>query len=109
MYKYGQEGKKIVFVETDKRHADLIIRLRHDGLSQLQFFQSLVSGYIEKDKRIIDFIEEVKRGLSKQGKDKIKKTKDLLRKGYDLEDVFDLNEKERKDIFDVIAQEFPDL
>ena len=46
-YKYGQEGKKIVFQDSDKRHADLRIRLRHDGLTQIQFFQAMITGYLE--------------------------------------------------------------
>ena len=53
MPEYGKNLKKVVFADTDKRHADLKIRLRYDGLTQLQFFQSIVTGYIEKDPRIV--------------------------------------------------------
>ena len=108
-YNYGYEGKKIVFEDTDKRHAELLIRLRHDGISQIQFFQSLITGYIQKDIRIIEYITDHKASLSKHGKSKIKKTKQLIEDGYNLENMFSLNEKEKENIFDTIAQEFPDL
>jgi hypothetical protein len=45
-YKYGQSGKKIIFYDSDKRHAELIIRLRHDGLTQSAFFQSIITGFL---------------------------------------------------------------
>ena len=108
-YRYGQEGKKIVFQDSDKRHADLRIRLRHDGLTQVQFFQAMMTGYLENDERIIDYITDVKLQLSKQGKGRIKKTRDLLRSGEDIRGLFNLDEKETEDLFDIIAKELPDL
>ena len=48
---YGTREKKIVFNDTDKRHADLKIRLQHDDLSQSEFFRAMITGYIEKDSR----------------------------------------------------------
>ena len=108
-YKYGQEGKKIVFQDSDKRHADLRVRLRHDGLTQIQFFQAMMTGYLEKDSRIIDYITDVKLGLSRQGKGRIKKTRDLIELGDDIRGLFNLDEKETEDLFDIIAREMPDL
>ena len=35
-------SKKIIFEDTDKRHADLKIRLHYDGLTQGVFFRMLV-------------------------------------------------------------------
>ena len=58
-YKYGQEGKRIVFQDSDKRHADLRVRLRHDGLTQIQFFQAMITGYLNSDERIIDYVTDV--------------------------------------------------
>ena len=52
--------KKIVFYETDKRHADLKVRLKYDNLSQQVFFSELISGYIDGNENIVMFIEEVK-------------------------------------------------
>jgi|APSaa5957512535_1039671.scaffolds.fasta_scaffold380269_1 hypothetical protein len=108
-YKYGQEGKKIVFQDSDKRHADLRIRLRHDGLTQIQFFQAIVTGYIENDTRIIDFVTSVKLELARQGKKRINKTRDLIKQGEELKKLFNLEEEETNELFDMIAEEFPDL
>ncbi len=108
-YKYGQEGKKIIFQDSDKRHADLRIRLRHDGLTQIQFFQAMITGYIENDPRIIDFVTSVKLELARQGKKRINKTRDLIKQGEELKKLFNLEEEETKELFDMIAEDFPDL
>ena len=108
-YKYGQEGKKIVFQDLDKRHADLKIRLRHDGLTQIQFFQSIMTGYIENDPRLVDFITDVKISLARQGKTRIKKTRNLIEEGEQIKRLFLFDDGEQEEIFDMIAKEFPDL
>ena len=58
--KYGKMNKKVVFYDTDKRFADLKIRLGHDKISQAQFFRSIVTGYIEQDEDILNFIDRYK-------------------------------------------------
>ena len=109
MYRYGQEGKKIVFHDSDKRHAELLIRLRHDGITQANFFQYMITGYLEKDERIIEYVTDIKKTIAKQGKQKINKTKDLIDRGYELESMFNLTEKEKNKIFDMIAQEHGEI
>jgi len=105
---YGKDEKKIVFADTDKRHADLRIRLRYDGITQVQFFQSIITGYLDKDPRIIDYIRTVKEKLAKQGKRKIKKSQSLYEKGENNKRLFKLTEEETEEIFDIIAQELYD-
>ena len=57
---YGKNTKKIVFLDTDHRHAQLILRLRHHGLTQSDFFRALISGYIEGDEdELLEKIEEI--------------------------------------------------
>ena len=106
---YGKIQKKVVFDETDKRYADSKLKLRYDGLTQRQFFQSLISGYLTGDSRILEFITELKYKIAKQGKTKISKSYSLAKKGEKLKEKFRLNEEQTEDIFDIIAQEFPDL
>ena len=48
MSDYGTREKKIVFNDTDKRHADLKIRLQHDDLRQAEFFRAMITGYINR-------------------------------------------------------------
>ena len=56
----NESMKKIVFHDTDKRHADLKIRLHYDGFTQAGFFRALISGYLYNDHSVIDFIQRVK-------------------------------------------------
>ena len=109
MPEYGKNLKKVVFADTDKRHADLKIRLRYDGLAQLQFFQSIVKGYIEKDPRIVEFFLDVKRNLARQGKAKIDKCHSIYERGKFNKALFKLTDEESDEIFDLIAEEFSDI
>ena len=56
--KYGKEYKKITFYDSDKRHADLRIRLQYDGMKQSEFFRAVVSAYLEKDDRFMAFLDQ---------------------------------------------------
>ena len=106
---YGENEKKIVFADTDDRHAKLIIRLRHDGITQKQFFQYLVSCYIDKDIRMVDMIDQYKYELRKQGKSKIKTTRDLIDKGIENENSYTLSDEDKDNIFDILEKEIGDL
>ena len=57
---YGEYEKKIVFGDTDKRHADLRIRLHVDELKQGEFFRAIVTGYIEQDEDLLKFLDKYK-------------------------------------------------
>ena len=106
---YGDNEKKIVFADTDDRHAKLIVRLRHDGLTQKQFFQYLISCYIDKDIRMVDMIDSYKYELAKQGKQKIKTTRKLIDDGTKNKKLYTLSEKDKDDIFDMLETEIGDL
>ena len=43
---YGKLNKRIVFTENDHRHAQLVLKLKHDGMRQSDFFRSIITGYI---------------------------------------------------------------
>ncbi len=80
MSDYGKEEKKIVFYDTEKRHAELKIRLHYDGLSQTDFFRGLITGYLEKEEAMATYMEQLKERCSKNGKNRraaSKKVKDL--------------------------------
>lgn len=109
MSDYGTREKKIVFNDTDKRHADLKIRLQHDDLRQAEFFRAMITGYINKDSRIISFLYEWREENKGYSKTKRKKSEKLLRDGEKLKKKFGLDEKEVESIFDLLEQEHPDL
>ena len=106
---YGVNNKKIMFYDTDKRHAELKIRLQHDSLKQSEFFRAVVTAYIEKDALFLEFLDEYKENNKTQSKERIKKSSKLIEEGREMEKKFNLKEDERENIFDLIAQEHPDL
>ena len=109
MSDYGHQEKKISFVDKDKHHADLVIRLKHDGLTMSKFFRALIKGYIEQDYAILDFIERFKISSGSQSQKKAKIIKDIQKKGDEVKSKFALDEKEVENIFDILEKEHPDL
>ena len=106
----NESTKKIVFHDTDKRHADLKIRLHYDGLTQARFFRAMISGYLDKDPAIIDFIQRLKERHNVQSKKKRKDSKNLLEAAEETKSKFSIfKEDEVENIFDIIEKEFPDL
>ena len=106
---YGNLDKVIQFKETDKRHADLRIRLHYDGFYQGEFFRDIVSGYLSGDKNLIAYVEKIKEEKRKYNKGRLLKGKSVRKKSREVEKQFALKEEELESIFDIIEQEFPDL
>ena len=104
-----KKNKKIVFDDTDTRHAKLKIRLQHDGLSQAEFFRAFVTGYIEKDRLLIDFIKKYKEANKSQSKKTIKMIDSDLKKGDSLLNQYGIGDGELEDIFDLIENDHPNL
>ncbi len=103
---YGNLNKRIVFTDNDHRHAKLLVRLRYDGLTQSDFFRQVITGYIEGDERIQEFIDDVK----KQSLKKKAQSKRLRAQGQQqVQDLALGDENLIEDLFDLIAEEHPDL
>ena len=101
---YGNLTKRIVFTENDHRHANLIIKLNHDGLTQAAFFRHLITAYIENDEGVQQLVDELK--TKKRQKSKSQK---MRQKGKEILKDFALSSGEVENIFDVLEREFPDL
>ena len=101
--------KKVVFSDTHFRHAQLKIRLQYDGLTQADFFRCLVTGYLNKDREIIDFLDKYKEKNNLQSKRNRKYINDDNNKSDELLSQFGIRDKELEDIFDLIAEQHPDL
>ena len=106
---YGKEKKKVIFTDTDKRHADLRIRLKHDGLSQNIFFRSLLTGYLDSDERVISFIRDVKEKYSKQGKERRTASDQLRAAGSRNKKLFAMSTADRERIYDILEEEVPEV
>ena len=101
--------KKVVFDDTDIRHAKLKVRLEYDGLSQAEFFRSLITGYLEKDEYVMEYISRYKERGKKLSKRNINYQKKDAEIGNDMLGQFGIKDEELENIFDVIAKSNPDL
>jgi len=101
----GELNKRIVFTENDHRHAQLIIKLKHAGIKQSEFFRSIITAYIAGDERIESYIDEI----STQSKDRKSKSQKLRAQGTQAVKDFGFTDGEIENIFDLIEEEHPDL
>ena len=104
-----KERKKFMFYDSEKRQVDLRIRLKYDGLNQSHFFRAMISGYLENNSHITTFLDEYKEKNQLQGINKREASKRLIKQGEDVKVTFGLNEDDIKSVFDLIAEEHPDL
>jgi hypothetical protein len=101
--------KRVIFDDTDTRHAQLKIRLQYDGLTQAEFFRSFITGYLNKDKSVMDFIKSYKETNKKLSKRNMKYQDKDSEIADDLLGKFGIGDEEIENIFDVIAKSNPDL
>ena len=102
---YGKLTKRIVFTDNDHRHAKFLIKLRQDGLTQAAFFRSVLTGYVNGDERLQAFVDECK-PQSKKHKKKVKQQRDIGKTTM-IEHGF--SEEQIEDLYDLIAEEHPEL
>ncbi len=109
--KYGTMKKKVVFYDSDKRFADFKLMLKRDGLSQAQFFRGIISGYIDNDESLLDFVDKLKKNkkIGNQTKSSVNENRRLIKKGKQLISDLNLQDNEKISIFDLIESENPDL
>ncbi len=102
---YGNLNKRIVFTENDNRHAQFMMKLREVGITQSKFFRLIITGFIDGDDRLFEFISE----NSGQSRPKTAKINKLREKGKELMHDLAFDDTEIENIFDLIEQEYPDL
>ena len=98
-----------MFYDTEENLVKLKIRCQFDGFSQSQFFRVMLEGYINNDENILRYIENCKEKYSIQGQQKRNKINSISKKRQEVEKKFALKNDEIEDIFDMIAEEFPEL
>jgi len=106
---YGKREKRISFIDTDKRNADLLVRLKNDGLTKSKFFRAVLTGYLERDHLIVEFVDKYKLESQSQSAVKAKKVKDLEQVGAENKRKFGLADQEIENIFDILEKEHPEL
>ena len=105
MGEYGKTTKRIIFQDTDKRHADLKLKLHYDGLSQSEFFREVVSAYLEEDPLAIELVESFKEKVDRQKQRQRDIAKNDRKKYKQTESDFALNPDEVESIFDLLERE----
>jgi hypothetical protein len=109
-YEYGQELKIVRFSVTDDDHARLLTRLRNYNLRVSQLFRAVIDGIIEEEENVINFLDKYAIEHKLLSKGRYNKMARLKQKGKKkVEDFGLLDDSEIEDIFDLIAQEFPEL
>tara|TARA_R110002020_G_scaffold103019_4_gene241348 strand:- start:696 stop:1055 length:360 start_codon:yes stop_codon:yes gene_type:complete len=103
------ERKKIMFYDTAKRRTDLNIKLKYDNLKQSEFFRMMITGYLDCDPHILSFVEEYKEEMEIHNVAKRRKSKALRKKSEETKKNFSLDDSDIEDLFDIIAEEHPDL
>ena len=103
------KDKKVIFSDTHIRHAQLKIRLEYDGLSQAEFFRSIITGYLAKDTDLLSYINKYKETNQTQSKRNLKYVSKDYEKANELLGQFGIGDSELEDIFDIIAEDHPDL
>mgnify|MGYP003115505912 FL=1 len=109
--KYGTMNKKVVFYDSDKRFAELKIRLQHDGISQAQFFRGIVTGYLMQDGDVLSYVDKLKasKNIGKRSKKSIKEERELINTGKEQSNKLALGDEEIENIFDILEKQNPDL
>jgi hypothetical protein len=102
---YGKLNKRVVFSDNEHRHAQLVLKLKHDGFKQGQFFRTIITGYINDDPVLQQFVDEMK----EQSPRLKKKARRLRDQGEETMSALGFNEDDIENIFDLIEQEHPDL
>ena len=101
--------KKFMFYDTEKRQADLRIRCGYDGINQSQFFRMMITGYLENDSAILKYIDNFKEKMNLQGKLKRSYIKRMHKESQETKKKFALNENDLESIFDIIAEDHPEI
>ena len=101
----AEDRKKIMFYDTSDRQSKLRIRCNFDGISQSQFFRMMITGYIENDELIYNFMKKCKEKYKIQGVTKRNKIDRIARSSAQNIKKFNLGKDEIEDIFDIIETE----
>ena len=97
-----EKKKKFCFYGLEKDYADLKIRLKYDGITQIDFFNYLVKKYTTGDERMLNLVSDFKMESSTMGKKKIKRAQKEAIDGFDLLRDLGITDRDRENIFDIL-------
>ena len=106
-----KKNKQILFLETEKRHADLKVKLKTYGITQSEFIRGCISGLINDDEQFLPYFFKLleEKSYIKSSKNRNKNI-EMINKGLNtLKEDFTIADKEIENIFDIIEKDHPDL
>lgn len=108
--KWDEPGEKITTYVPQSHKVDLKIKLKYHGVTQSGLLRGVVKAFLQEDAQFMAWFDDWKlRNSRVQGKKRRSKSAKLDEKGRQLASKFGINEGEIEDIFDVIAEEHPEL
>ena len=79
-YKQSSEDeKRVVFTDNHHRHAKFTMKLKYLQITQSKFFRHIITGVLEDDPRIMNYVEEI----ANRSKARKKKAQKLEEKGVE--------------------------
>jgi hydroxylamine reductase (hybrid-cluster protein) len=103
------KNKKIIFTVPERQKEDFKVRLQYDGLTQANFFRAVMSGYLNKDGDMMNFLNTFKENSGVHNKQQRKKVLKGVQEASQTKNLFALDDDEVEDIFDILESEHPEL
>ena len=107
--KYAKDTKKYTFYAKDSLHAEFKIRMQHHNLTQSEFLRACMEAAVNKDPMMDMFIQHYKEENGKQSKAQRKKMSKEVEESKDILNDFGLGDGDIDSIFDIIAEEHPEI
>jgi hydroxylamine reductase (hybrid-cluster protein) len=103
------KNKKIIFTVSERQKEDFKVRLQYDGLTQANFFRAVMSGYLDKDVDMMNFLNTFKDNNGIHNKQQRKKVLKGVQEASQTKNLFALDDDEVENIFDILESEHPEL
>ena len=108
--KWDEKGEKIQTFIPESHKVEFKIQLHHHGLTQAGFLRGVIKSFLQEDAQFMAWFDvwKLRNSRVKSSKRHVKSDK-LKQQGNELISKFGINDEDLEDIFDVIAQEHPEL
>jgi hypothetical protein len=108
--KWDEPAEKIYANLPQSHKVDLKIKLHHHGLTQAGFLRGVIKAFLQEEEQFMNWFDAWKLRNSRiKSSQRHAKSDKLKEAGQGLAAKFGINEGEIEDIFDVIAEEHPEL
>ena len=103
------KNKKIIFTVSERQKENFKVRLQYDGLTQANFFRAVMTGYLNKNEDMMNFLNTFKESQGIHNKQQRKKVIKGVEEAKQTKNLFALDDDEVENIFDILESEHPEL